>query len=94
MAIKGSFGSNLPVAGASANYSGSGDGLLSDHRAGAQLGRQELVFMPHLGHSPMPAQRSGEGMVERRRSPCEATITASRALRIRYTDNPAAVPAN
>ncbi len=26
--------------------SGRGDGLLSDHRAGAQLGRQELVFMP------------------------------------------------
>ena len=29
--------------------SGRGDGLLSDHRAGAQLGRQELVFMPRSG---------------------------------------------
>ena len=66
-------------------------GLLTDRWHMASEGE---VFMPHLGHSPMPAQRSGEGVVERRRSPCEATITASRALRISYMDNPAAVPAN
>jgi hypothetical protein len=32
--------------------SGRGDGLLSDHRAGAQLGRQELVFMPPKAAAP------------------------------------------
>jgi hypothetical protein len=71
-----------------------GEGRFAEPTAATQAWRRELVFMPHLGHSPIPAQRSGEGVVERRRSPCEATITASRALRISYTDNPAAVPAN
>jgi hypothetical protein len=30
--------------------SGRGDGLLPDHRAGAQPQRQELVFMPATSH--------------------------------------------
>jgi hypothetical protein len=32
-----------------------GEGLLSDHIAGAQPWRRELVFFPHLGHSPIAA---------------------------------------
>jgi hypothetical protein len=42
--------------------SGRGDGLLSDHRAGAQLGRQELVFMPLFGLSSRGRNRSARAV--------------------------------
>jgi hypothetical protein len=34
----------------------SGEGLLSDPIAGAQRGRRELLFMPHLRHSTTAAR--------------------------------------
>jgi hypothetical protein len=34
--------------------SGRSDGPLSDHRAGGQPAKRELVFMPHSGPSPDP----------------------------------------
>ena len=42
-----------------------GEGLLSDHIAGAQPWRRELVFLPHCGHLKQP-----EITPRRRCSPC------------------------
>ena len=65
-----------------------GDSVASER----ELARLHSVSLMTARHALAGLEQ--EGVVERRRSPCEATITASRALRISYMDNSAAVPAN
>src|ERR1700751_1088421 len=56
--------------------SGRGDGLLSDHTASAQLGRQELVFMPRS------RPREPRPIVLRRTSPKHGYKSYRRELRL------------
>jgi hypothetical protein len=54
--VRGAFGNERPYRErVSPIASGRGDGLLPDHRAGAQPQRQELVFMPLMRHSRLGA---------------------------------------